>query len=184
MKALLFNGAPERKPQSTSDLIAQYLSEKLEALNVETSIFNIVDSDIPMLDFTLSEVPTSVKVMAKAFQEADLHIWLSPLYHGSIPGAMKNCLDWMEITAKNPVPYLTDKTVGLVCWADGAQAMQGINTMDAISKALRAWTLPYSIPIVRGNLFEAEHPTEITPAYKTKLDLLAQIGCSKKITSL
>ncbi|MBB2949449.1 hypothetical protein FHR29_000181 [Sphingobacterium sp. JUb56] len=37
--------------------------------------------------------------------------------------------------------------MGLVCWADGVQAMQGINTMDAIAKSLRAWPLPYSVPI-------------------------------------
>jgi hypothetical protein len=52
---------------------------------------------------------------------------------------MKNCLDWLEVTANRYEPYLTDKTIGLVCWADGLQAMQGINAMDVIAKSLRAW---------------------------------------------
>ncbi len=82
---------------------------------------------------------------------------------------MKNCLDWLEVTANRYEPYLTDKTVGLVCWADGLQAMQGINAMDAIAKSLRAWPLPFSVPIVRSALFDGEQPTEISELYPVSL---------------
>ncbi len=184
MKALIFNGAPEQKPNSTSNLIANYLAAQLRKHSIDSTVFNMIDADIPMLDFSLQETPQSILDMNASFQEADFHIWLSPLYHGSIPGMMKNCLDWMELTSKNPTPYLTDKIVGMVCWADGAQAMQGINTMDAIAKALRAWTLPFGIPIVRKNLFEENHPTQITPAYHAKFDLMAELISNKEIAAV
>ncbi|MBW8684634.1 NADPH-dependent FMN reductase [Chitinophaga rhizophila] len=184
MKAIIFNGALERRPLSTSGVLAGYLSQKLQAAGVDNQIFNLADAGIPLFDVTLTKPPHAVEVMNKLFLDADVHFWLSPLYHGSIPGAMKNCLDWLEVSAKLPRPYLTDKTVGLVCWADGAQAMQGINTMDAVAKALRAWPLPFSVPIVRGNLFESNESRDISQAYKNKLDLLMNIATTKVIAGV
>lgn len=154
MKALIFNGALDRRANSTPARITEHLKQRLEAQEVGTSVFNIVDSGVPLFDTTLHKAPHGVEVMNHIFREADIHIWLTPLYHGSMTGVMKNCLDWLEYSAKLPNPYLTGKLIGLVCWADGVQAMQGINAMDAVAKSLRAWTSPYSVPIQRKDLFD------------------------------
>lgn len=183
MKTIIFNGALESSPQSTSAILSAYFAEKLGELGVQNQIFNLTDSGIPLFDINSTQTPRPVELMNQMFQEADIHFWLAPLYHGSIPGAMKNCLDWLEISAKNPSPYLTDKTVAMVCWADGMQAMQGINTMDAIAKALRAWTLPFSVPITRGSLLDEKTSTEISTIYKDKLDLLIKLATSRKIVT-
>ncbi|KAA2222630.1 NADPH-dependent FMN reductase [Chryseobacterium sediminis] len=184
MKAIIFNGSLERRTQSTSRLISDYFSERLKMLGIQTDIFTLADSGIPLFDVTLTRTPLAVERMTQMFTDADLHIWLAPLYHGSIPGVMKNCLDWLEVTANRYEPYLTDKTVGLVCWADGLQAMQGINAMDSIAKSLRAWPLPFSVPIVRSSLFDTEHSTEISELYSGKFDKLISIATTKKIESL
>ncbi|MGX5683083.1 NADPH-dependent FMN reductase [Chryseobacterium cucumeris] len=182
MKAIIFNGSLERRTLSTSGLISDYFSERLKMLGIQTDIFTLADSGIPLFDVTLTKTPLAVERMAQMFTDADLHIWLAPLYHGSIPGVMKNCLDWLEVTANWYEPYLTDKTVGLVCWADGLQAMQGINAMDSIAKSLRAWPLPFSVPIVRSSLFKEEQPSQIADLYSSKFDKLISIAASKKIT--
>ncbi len=117
--------------------------------------------------------------MAQMFTSADLHIWLAPLYHGSIPGVMKNCLDWLEVTANRYEPYLTDKTVGLICWADGLQAMQGINAMDAIAKSLRAWPLPFSVPIVRSALFDGNDKRKFLRCISISLKSLSALQPQK-----
>lgn len=184
MKAILFNGALERRASSTSGHLSGYLEEKLKLAGIDTTIFNLADSGIPLFDTTLAKTPKGVELMNHLFLEADLHFWLAPLYHGSIPGVMKNCLDWLEITAKNTKPYLTDKTVGLICWADGAQAMQGINTMDSIAKSLRAWPLPFSVPIAKNELFKKDNPGEISDTYKNKLNLLVDIATTKIISTI
>ncbi len=181
MKVLIFNGAMERRTQATPALLSNYLSEKLDEMGIENRIFNLADAGIPLFDTAMTEIPHSVEIMNQQFQEADVHFWLAPLYHGSIPGAMKNCLDWLEVSSKAPQPYLTNKNIGMICWADGIQAMQGINTMDAIAKALRAWPVPFSAPLVRSTLFEAENPTEITTTNKEKLNLLVNLATSRKM---
>lgn len=157
MKALIFSGALERKKDSTSEYLAKYLKELLEDQGVETNTFRIADSGIPLFDPAyLDRVPISVQRMNMLFRDADFHIWLTPLYHGSMTGVMKNCLDWLEISAKEPIPYLTGKIVGMVCWADGVQALQGINAMEGVAKSLRAWTTPYNVAIQRSDLLDED----------------------------
>lgn len=180
MKVLLFNGSFERKETSASHRITSYFKQALEAKQHEVIVFNLPEAGIPILDVDNWEAPASVVAMNKAFREADAHIWLTPLYHGSMTGAMKNCLDWLELSAKEPSPYLTNKVVGMVCWADGGQAMQGINAMDSVAKALRAWTLPYCVPIVRRLLIDPETNT-FTEEYQHKFDLMTQLLSSTDI---
>lgn len=173
MKALIFNGAPESKSNATSERIVTYLQQQLEAKGIEPLVFRVSGSGVPLFDTSISEVPESVIQMNEIFREADIHIWLTPLYHGSLTGAMKNSLDWLEYSAKLPKPYLTGKIVGLACWADGVQAMQGINAMDAIVKALRAWTLPYSLPIQRAELFA--ETGEMSEKYDQRFQILTDL---------
>jgi arsenic resistance protein ArsH len=180
MNVLIFNGALERRNNATSHKLAQYFKDSFEDKGADASIFNLSESGIPLFDITLNHVPLSVQAMAQIFRNADIHIWLTPLYHGSMTGVMKNCLDWLEVSAKELRPYLTDKLVGLVCWADGGQAMQGINAMDSVAKSLRAWVLPYSIPIVRGVLFDKE-TGNISLDYQKKFNQMTQLLTGSKM---
>lgn len=180
-KAVIFNGDLDDSKHAVSRIISNYISAQLEALNISHTQYNIADSSIPLLDLDFEKLPESVLEMTDLMTTADIHFWLSPLYHGAIPGAMKNALDWMEVTATNPAPYLTDVKIGMICWANGSQAMQGINNMDAIAKALRAWPLPYSIPIVRRDLMEKNNPELIAKIYRDKINLLIKIATTKRI---
>lgn len=173
MKALIFTGALERREDSTSERLSNYLSEQFKELGVENTIFKIADSGIPLFDISLSRTPKAVELMNIQFREADIHIWLTPLYHGGMTGVMKNCFDWLEVSAKKPSPYLTGKTIGLICWADGVQAMQGINAMDSVAKALRGWTAPYSVAIQRSELYDESGA--ISESYKGRFKLLLQL---------
>ncbi|WP_258105704.1 NADPH-dependent FMN reductase [Marinoscillum sp. MHG1-6] len=175
MKIMIFNGSLENGPHATSHKVIVPLKKKLEAAGISPVVFNLADADIPLLDFSHKETPVSVKNMVTTFRECDAHIWLTPMYHGSMTGAMKNCLDWLEISAKEPIPYLTNKVVGMICWADGVQAMQGINAMDSVAKALRAWVMPYSIPMVRGEISVSKDDDTLTEDYSKKLDIMVDL---------
>ncbi|QES93975.1 NAD(P)H-dependent oxidoreductase [Empedobacter brevis] len=181
MKAIIFNGSLERRAASTSGVISGYFEEQLTMLDIQNEVFTLADSGIPLFDTSLTKTPLEVERMSQMFRDADLHFWLAPLYHGSIPGVMKNCLDWLEVTANRYEPYLTDKTIGLVCWADGLQAMQGINAMDNIAKSLRAWPLPFSVPVIKTSLFDPGSTTGISPLYLAKFDKLISIATTKRI---
>ncbi|MBT32760.1 MAG: NADPH-dependent FMN reductase [Thalassobius sp.] len=181
MKVLLFNGSMDRNQHATSYKLIEYFKNSLESEGIEVITFNLGEAAIPLFDPAINPHPASVLEMNKLFLEADAHIWFTPLYHGSMTGVMKNCLDWLELSAKAPIPYLTNKVIGMVCWAYGEQAMQGINAMDAVAKALRAWPLPFSVPITRKDLFDTTSG-EITEFYKTKFKLLKELLISHKVT--
>ncbi|GAA6765775.1 hypothetical protein AAFH68_17130 [Flavobacterium sp. CGRL1] len=180
MKVLIFAGTLETGPNSTSSRLSEYLVNKLQTEKIETQLFTLNNAGIPLLDTLLEETPPGVQAMLDIFLGADAHIWLAPLYHGSIPGVMKNCLDWLELSADYSKPYLSEKIIGFISWADGMQAMKGIDTMDAVAKSLRAWSLPYSIPIMKSELYSKPDFENIAVKYSEKLDLMVKLITQKR----
>jgi arsenical resistance protein ArsH len=181
MNVLLFNGCSDTKPETTGRKLTAYLHQLLHEKGYSVTEINVSDAHIPFFELHQPHPVAAVEEMCEAFLQADLQIWLTPLYHGGMTGAMKNCLDWLELTSKNEKPYLTDKVVGLVCWADGGQAMQGINAMDAVAKALRAWVIPYTVPLVKSQLYADAHRRELASDQTRKLDrLVALLGNARQ----
>jgi NAD(P)H-dependent FMN reductase len=181
MNVLLFNGCSDTRPETTGRKISGYLRRELIDKGYSVSEVNVSEAHIPFFELRQPQPGLVVAEMCEAFLQADLQIWLTPLYHGGMTGAMKNCLDWLELTARNEKPYLTDKVVGLVCWADGGQAMQGINAMDAVAKALRAWVMPYTVPLVKGQLYTDSNRHELADEQTRKLDrLVALLGNARR----
>jgi FMN reductase len=74
-------------------------------------------------------------------------IWCSPLYHGSMSGLMKNTLDWLELLSEATPKYLGGMPVGLAATAGGTQAIQAINSMEYVVRALRGFTVPLVVPV-------------------------------------
>jgi arsenical resistance protein ArsH len=185
MNVLIFNGCSDYKPETTGRRLSAYLREQLAAKGFSVTLFHVSEARIPFFDLHHTQPPAEVREMCDSFLQADAQIWLTPLYHGGMTGMMKNCLDWLELTARLEKPYLTDKVVGLVAWADGGQAMQGINAMDAVAKALRAWVIPYSVPLVKNHLYTDVHHHEFAVEHTRKLDRLVSIlGNARQILAL
>ena len=181
MKVLLFNGCSDQRPESTGRRISAYLYRQLSEKGFSIVQVNVSDAHIPFFELRQAHPAPAVREMCDAFLESDLQVWLTPLYHGGMTGAMKNCLDWLELTSRLEKPYLTDKVVGLVCWADGGQAMQGINAMDAVAKALRAWVIPYTVALVKDQLYMDVHRRELAVEHTRKLDrLLGLLGNARQ----
>jgi arsenic resistance protein ArsH len=181
MNVLLFNGCGDPRPESTGRRISGYLHRQLTDKGFSVAQINVSDANIPFFELRQPHPPAAVEEMCGTFLHSDLQVWLTPLYHGGMTGAMKNCLDWLELTAHLEKPYLTDKVVGLVCWADGGQAMQGINAMDAVAKALRAWVIPYTVPLVKDMLYTDAHRRELAGEHTRKLDrLLGLLGNARQ----
>lgn len=178
MNVLIFNGTMDDRPYATANRLATYFETKFREKGHTPEVFGLARAGIPFFDLSGQETPAAVQAMCNRFCKAELHVWMTPLYHGSMTGVMKNCLDWMELTSRHGQPYLTGKVVALVSWADGTQAMQGINAMDAVAKALRAWVLPFSVPILKEHLYVPE-TSDFSASYINKFDkmitLLADI---------
>lgn len=142
------------KEGSASLLTLRVALQGAASVGAETELLDIRTLDLPM--YTPDTVPTAaVQRLVDTVGPAHGMIWSSPVYHGSISGAFKNVLDWMELLNKHEPAYLTDKVVGLIATAGGVQGMHAISTMEFVVRALRGWTLPLVAPIDRaGQAFD------------------------------
>lgn len=110
-----------------------------------------------------------------AVRAADGLVIASPGYHGSVSGLVKNALDLLEETARDPRVYLTGVPVGLIATAYGWQATGStIAALRSIVHALRGWPTPLAAAVnSAASCFDDEGGVN-DPAVATQLDLLAQ----------
>jgi FMN reductase len=94
-----------------------------------------------------ANAPALVRTMVETCYEADGMVWSSPMYNGSVSGSFKNAIDWLHVLGSREPAYLHDKVVGLISTAGGTQGLQVINTMDFSVRSLRAWAVPYAVPV-------------------------------------
>jgi FMN reductase len=113
----------------------------------ETQLLDLRELDLPMLNPEDDQPPPAAQELIQACYDADGLLWSSPLYQGTISGAFKNALDWLRVLGDREPPFLHDKVVGLISAAGGTQGLQAINTMEFASRALRAWAVPYVVPV-------------------------------------
>ena len=116
-----------------------------EALGAETRLFGgEFLAKLPIFDPRPCEATPEQMELVEAVRAADGVIVATPGYHGSISGVVKNALDTLEITAKDPAPYFHGKAVGAVVTAYGWQATGStLSALRAIIHAMRGWPTPF-----------------------------------------
>jgi FMN reductase len=132
---------------STSRAALQRALEGAAAAGAKTTLLDLRELDLPMYDPDHAEPAQAAARLIESCYAADGLLWSSLLYQGTISGAFKNALDWLHELGRRDPPYLHDKVVGLISAAGGTQGLQAINTMEFSARALRAWAVPYVVPI-------------------------------------
>ncbi len=118
-----------------------------EEAGAETKLLDLRELALPMFDPEHESPAGPAAELVETCYAADGMLWSSPLYQGTVSGAFKNSLDWLHVLGSREPPYLHDKVVGLISAAGGMQGLQAINTMEFSVRALRAWAVPYVVPI-------------------------------------
>jgi FMN reductase len=141
----------------------------------EIRLLDLRELALPMYDPDLEESPPeAAATLIEECYTADGLIWSSPLYQGTISGAFKNALDWLHPLGRRDPPYLHDKVIGLISAAGGTQGLQAINTMEFSIRALRAWAVPYVVPVATAaRVFEPDGRVK-DPGVESQLDALGR----------
>jgi FMN reductase len=121
--------------------------EGAEEAGARAELLSVRQLDLPFYRPDHPAPPESVRRLCDAAGAADGMLWSSPLYHGTVSGAFKNAIDWLQLLAGGTPPYLTDRVVGLISVAGGTQGLQAVNTMEFVVRALRGWSVPLVIPV-------------------------------------
>lgn len=139
---------------STEQALALALSAA-EAAGAETRLFG--GAFLADLPHYLTVPPGAAALdFVDTVRRADGVIIASPGYHGSISGLVKNAIDYIEETARDPRVYLDGVPVGLVTTAYGWQATAStLATLRTIVHALRGWPTPLGAAInSSGGIFK------------------------------
>jgi FMN reductase len=138
-------GSLARVSRSRASL--QLALEGASSAGAETTMLDLRALDLPMYPPDDDEPSPAAEQLIEACYSADGMLWSSPMYQGTISGAFKNALDWLHVLGTRDPPFLYDKVIGLISAAGGTQGLQAINTMEFSIRALRAWDVPYVVPV-------------------------------------
>jgi FMN reductase len=156
--------------QSKSRFALEVALRGAQQAGAQVELFDVRELSLPMYDPDLANDPPQVALaLCEAVFAAQGMIWSSPLYHGTVSGAFKNAVDWLDLLRNREPAFLTDKVIGLIATAGGMQGLQAINTMEFAVRALRAFAVPLVIPLAQAwKSFDQEgHPTD--PAIERQL---------------
>jgi NAD(P)H-dependent FMN reductase len=87
----------------------------------------------------------AIGAFVRALSRADGLVLVSPTYHGTVSGLLKNALDYANDLVA-PRMFLEGVPVGCVAVGAGAQGMAStLTTLRTIGHALRAWPTPLGV---------------------------------------
>ena len=94
---------------STSRSALRTALEGAESAGAETLLLDLRELDLPLYNPDDDEPTEQAARLIESCYAADGLIWSSPLYQGTISGALKNAIDWLHVLGGSDPPYLHDK---------------------------------------------------------------------------
>ncbi len=167
-------GGTTRQGSSSEHVLRAALSE-IEALGARTICLAGPDLVFPLYAPENPGRDDKASHFVDLVRQADGLVISSPGYHGSISGLIKNALDYIEDTARDPRIYLDGRAVGCVACAYGWQATGStLTALRTIVHALRGWPTPLGITANTGlPLFDARGDC-IDDSLRSSLQILAR----------
>ncbi|MFC0116055.1 NADPH-dependent FMN reductase [Kibdelosporangium aridum] len=119
-----------------------------EELGAKTTVITGEDLVLPFYDPAVPERSAAARRLVEYLREADGVVLVSPGYHGTISGLIKNALDYIEDLRDDSRVYLDGRAVGCVATAQGWQAaVTTLTSLRSIVHALRGWPTPLGAAI-------------------------------------
>ncbi|MFC4873466.1 NADPH-dependent FMN reductase [Negadavirga shengliensis] len=157
MKIAILNGSI--RPERQSVKVAWYLEKQLRDRGLDVDLIDLAEYPLPMYGASdgLSKVyEDNVDLVAARLKAADAMIFVTPEYHGTFSGVLKNALDyyWEEFS-KKPIGVATAS----------AGKMGGINASTQLQHlilSLGAYALPVKFLVsgIQTAFNESNEPVE------------------------
>lgn len=166
------------RERSTSRWALQRALQAAESAGATTELLALYDLNLPMFipGKPVEEYDPSVARLLGAVRKADGLLISTAGYHGTLVGATKNALDFLEFLSEDERPYLHERVVGLIATASGELA--GVNALNALVHtvyALRGTVAPLLVPIPRPReVFDAQGQV-VDAKFAGRLDQLGRL---------
>jgi azobenzene reductase len=173
MRALVLSGSIS--PRSRTRAVALAAGEQLRGLGVDWRMWDLRESPLPIADPAYHEDPAlhpdpEVRRFVAAADEADGFVIVSPVYHNSFSGVLKNALDNLAI------PQFQYKPVGLAAFGGSLAAIQVCDQLRIVIRGLHGIALPVQVVATPAD-FKADQsgePVLTNPALLDRYGTLAR----------
>lgn len=130
------------RPASYSHQALKLAIQRVAALGAETATLDLRAMNLPFCngEDDYDDYPDVAK-LRQTVKQADGLILVTPEYHGSISGVLKNALDLMSFDE------LSGKVVGVMSVLGGQPNSNALNDMRLILRWVHAWVIPEQIAI-------------------------------------
>ncbi|WP_335936498.1 NADPH-dependent FMN reductase [Streptomyces sp. PTD5-9] len=163
------------RPGSTSDRVAQWCARRCAERDATTTVFTGADIDLPAYRPGLAATHPPVASYLDELRRCDGVVLVSPTYHATLSGLLKNALDYVN-DIDGPLPYLEGRPVGCVAVGSGAQgAVSTLSTLRTISHALRAWPTPLAAAVSAAPAPLPDGATPTSPDDERLVDIVGQV---------
>jgi len=142
MKITLIAGS--NRAQASSTQLLRYIEERLLFRRIQATFFDLHELPLPLFSADNWDFHPNVRRLLEAVAEADGLVLATPEYHGSLSGALKNALDYM-----NP-DLVGGKTVLSVSSAGGPLGVSSLTHLQTIVRNLHGVNSPEWISIGGG----------------------------------
>ncbi len=157
------------RPNSYSQLTLGLVCDRLRGLGGEVEQLDLRQMNLPFCHGG-KDYPNhpDVERLRRAFLEADGFVLVTPEYHGSVSGVLKNALDLMSFD------QLDGKVAAMVSILGGQSNSNSLNDLRTILRWVHTWVIPEQVAI--GQAWQAfDDQGKITDEkLSQRLDGLAQ----------
>ena len=159
------------RPDSTTERALALVAHAAERAGAQVEVIAGRDLLLPIYDTETDERSPGAIHLVESARRADGLIVVSPGYHSSISGLVKNALDYLEDLAADPEPYLHGKAFGAVAVAHGWQAsVTTLHHLRQVAHALRGWPTPLGVA-VNSSVDDLRSPSD---RMKEQLELVGE----------
>jgi FMN reductase len=142
------------RADSQSERALRIVLASVADAGAKTTIIAGSDLVLPFYDPAIPDRPGLAHRLIDEVRDADGVVLVSPGYHGTVSGLVKNALDYLEDLRDDDRSYLDGRAVGCVAAARGWQA--AVNTLTALRSvvhALRGWPTPLGAAVNSADVF-------------------------------
>jgi FMN reductase len=155
----------------------KYSLEQIGKTGYDTELFDINELKFPIFNPQkgIEQVGEKLRYFLDCVYKADGYIFASPEYHGTVSGAFKNVIDYLEFLGAYDPPYLSNKPIGII--ATGGGDISGITTIQSvinIAHNLRAIAASKNVAIVSSYKHFNKVNESISDMVKRRLKRLAE----------
>ena len=178
VKVLAFAGS--LRQDSLNKKLVKQAVKGAEAAGAKVTYIDLRDFDIPVYDGDLEDKivqPDGGFRLKKLFDEHDGFLLSTPEYNSSIPGALKNVIDWLSRQAPGERIYqqFEGKVCALMSASPGAfGAIRSATTTRAILSHIQVIVIPPSINLPHADQAFNEDGTLKDPKMQHKVEKLGR----------